>query len=151
MQKFWVGWRLCSRHKRYQLLVIEPVHCGSNSILNVRFLSHPVYISFCCTHRCVIYFYLCVYLHLSPGHSRVVFLLGAAAWPSIDPEVITKRPTRPTLLYSDHPTTRSAIHKHKTHICNTHTLTYKHTVTQIQKIRKRPTGPRTRQIWIILY
>ena len=72
-------------------------------------------------HISVIYFYLCVYLHLSPGHSRVVFLLGAAAWPSIDPEVITKRPTRPTLLYSDHPTTRRAIHKHKTHICNTHT------------------------------
>ena len=95
---------------------------------------------------CVIYFYLCVYLHLSPGHSRVVFLLGAAAWPSIDPEVITKRPTRPTLLYSDHPTTRRAIHKHKTHICNTHTTTYRHPVTHIEKITKWLTRPRNRSI-----
>ena len=79
------------------------------------------YIIFLYTYMCDLFFYLCVYLHLSPGHSRVVFLLGAAAWPSIDPEVITKRPTRPTLLYSDHPTTRRAIHKHKTHICNTYT------------------------------
>ena len=33
-----------SRHKGCRLLVIEPVLCGSNSILKVRFLGHLVYI-----------------------------------------------------------------------------------------------------------
>ena len=33
---------LFSRHKGCRLLVIEPVHCGSNSILKLRFFGHPV-------------------------------------------------------------------------------------------------------------
>ena len=33
-----------SRHKGFRLLVIEPVHRGSSSILLVTFLGHPVYI-----------------------------------------------------------------------------------------------------------
>ena len=36
--------KLISRHKGCQLLVIEPMHCGSNSILKVRFLGHPVHL-----------------------------------------------------------------------------------------------------------
>ena len=32
-----------SRHKGCRQMVIEPVHCGSSSILKVRFLGHPVY------------------------------------------------------------------------------------------------------------
>ena len=35
--------KIISRHKEYRLLVIEPVHLGSNSILKVRFLGHPVH------------------------------------------------------------------------------------------------------------
>ena len=37
--------KLISIHKGCRLLVFEPVHCGSNSILKVRFLGHPVHVT----------------------------------------------------------------------------------------------------------
>ena len=50
--------KLISRHKECLVRVIEPVHCGSNSILKVRFLGHPVYdiyltdnLSYLCHHK----------------------------------------------------------------------------------------------------
>ena len=36
--------KLISRHKGCWLLVIEPVHCGSNSILRVRFFWDTLYL-----------------------------------------------------------------------------------------------------------
>ena len=54
--------KLISGHKGCLILVIEPVHCGSNSILKVRFSGHPVV--------------WCSWVYIELGRGRHKFLFG---------------------------------------------------------------------------